>query len=43
MNQLLDRYRRGCAEAGVDYALIDTATPFDAALSRYLVRRKRLG
>ena len=43
MNQLIDRYRRGCAEAGVDYALIDTATPFDAALSRYLVRRKRLG
>ena len=43
MDQLLDTYRRGCAEAGVDYALIDTATSFDAALSRYLVRRKRLG
>ena len=32
-----------CAEAGIDYALLDTATPFDLALSRYLVSRKRLG
>lgn len=43
MRALLARYRRGCAEAGVDYALMDTATPFDAALSRYIVRRRRLG
>jgi len=32
-----------CAEAGIDYTLLDTATPFDLALSRYLVSRKRLG
>ena len=43
VESLLGRYRRGCAEAGVDYALMDTATPFDAALSRYLVRRRRIG
>lgn len=40
---MLQRYRRGCAEAGVDYALLDTETPFSAALSRYLVRRRRVG
>ena len=43
VESLLDRYRRGCAEAGVDYVLMDTATPFDTALSRYLVRRRRIG
>jgi uncharacterized protein (DUF58 family) len=43
MESLLAQYRRGCAEAGVDYALLDTATAFDTALSRYLVRRRRLG
>lgn len=43
IEQMLTRYREGCAEAGVDYALIDTATPFDEALSRYLVRRRRVG
>lgn len=43
MKDLLETYRRGCAETGVDYTLIDTTTSFDVALSRYLVRRKRLG
>jgi len=43
MEALLARYRRGCAEAGVDYVLLDTQTPFETALSRYLVRRRRLG
>ena len=43
VESLIGRYRRGCAEAGVDYALMDTATPFDTALSRYLVRRRRIG
>jgi len=37
------KYARGCAEAGVDYVLLDTSTAFDVALSRYLVRRKKLG
>ena len=43
VESLLGRYRHGCAEAGVDYVLMDTATPFDSALSRYLVRRRRIG
>ena len=40
---LLGRYRRGCAEAGVDYVLLDTQTPFETTLSRYQVRRRRIG
>jgi len=43
MEQLIQTYRLRCADAGVDYALIDTATPFDRALSRYLVQRKKMG
>ena len=29
--------------AELDHVLLDTETPFDVALGRYLVRRKRLG
>lgn len=43
MDELVLKYSRGCAEAGVDYVLLETSTPFDVALSRYLVRRKKLG
>ena len=43
MEELINKYRLGCAEAGVDFGVVDTSTPFDVALSRYLVRRKRLG
>ncbi|MBU09807.1 MAG: DUF58 domain-containing protein [Gemmatimonadetes bacterium] len=43
MEALVHRYSTGCAEAGIDYALFDTSTPFDHALSHYLVRRKRIG
>ena len=43
MDELVKKYSRGCAEAGVDYVLLDTSTPFDVALSQYLVRRKKLG
>ena len=42
MDELLRKYAYGCGDAGIDYALLDTATPFDHALSQYLVRRKRL-
>lgn len=42
MDALVNRYSTECAEAGIDYALIDTSTPFDLALSRYLVRRRKL-
>lgn len=43
MEALLARYRMGCAEAGVDYVLLGTQTPFETALSHYLVRRRKLG
>ncbi|MBT4496633.1 MAG: DUF58 domain-containing protein, partial [Gemmatimonadetes bacterium] len=43
MDDLIRTYRNGCADARIDHALIDTTTPFDVALSCYLVRRKRMG
>ena len=43
MEELIRTYREGCAEARIDYVLLDTTTPFDVALSRYLVRRKMMG
>ena len=42
MDEMIQKYRRGCAESRIDYALIDTATPFDTALSHYLVQRKKI-
>ena len=42
MEQHLRHYAYGCGDAGIDYTLLDTSTPFDQALSRYLVRRKQL-
>jgi uncharacterized protein (DUF58 family) len=42
IEDMIQTYRQGCAEARVDYALIDTSTPFDVALSRYLVRRRKM-
>ena len=29
MEEIVETYRRGCAEAHIDYALIETSTPFD--------------
>ena len=43
MSQRQHRYARRCADARVEYCFIDTATPFDVALSRYLARRHSLG
>ena len=42
MEKMVQTYRRGCAEAHIDYALVDTSTPFDQALSRYLVQRRKM-
>ena len=42
MDEMIQKYRGGCAESRIDYALIDTATPFDTALSHYLVQRKKI-
>ena len=38
-----ERYRRECLEMGADYVPLDTATPFDRALTEYLVQRRRRG
>lgn len=40
LNQFIQNYRRGCGSSQIDYVQIDTATPFDTALSAYLSRRK---
>jgi uncharacterized protein (DUF58 family) len=37
------RVRRECSSMKIDYQLVDTATPFDDVLARYLDRRRRLG
>jgi uncharacterized protein (DUF58 family) len=38
----LERYKRECRENYVDYVLMDTATPFDIALTEYLHKRERI-
>ena len=43
VDDLVRTYRHGCAEARIDYNLLDTATSFEVALTRYLVRRKKSG
>jgi len=37
----IETYRRGCAEATIDYVMTDTATPYDFMLSRYIAKRNR--
>ena len=39
LNTFLDRLRRGCAASTIDYALIRTSDPLDAALAAYLSNR----
>lgn len=39
LNSFLDQLRRGCARHGVDYALIRTSDPLDAALAAFLCHR----
>mgnify|MGYP001197473546 FL=1 len=42
MVELLDKYRRNCMDAGIDYNQLVTTTPFDIALSSYIAKRKKL-
>jgi len=42
MQAFLDRYKRECREHMIDYVLLDTSTPFDVALVRYLNRREQM-
>jgi uncharacterized protein (DUF58 family) len=41
MKALCDFYRKGLAETGIDYQLINTRVPYDQALTAYLRRRAR--
>lgn len=42
MARFLETYKRECREHAIDYVMMDTATPFDVALTEYLARRERL-
>lgn len=39
VEEFLSGYRQGCLESAIDYALLETSTPFDQGLARYLARR----
>jgi len=41
MKELCDFYRKGLAEMGIDYQLVNTKEPYDKALSAYLNRRAK--
>ena len=42
LGEFLEFYKRECRENNIDYQLLDTSTPFDIALTRYLNRREKL-
>ena len=39
LNEFLDDVRRGCAGSAIDYAMVRTTDPMDAALAQFLSRR----
>jgi uncharacterized protein (DUF58 family) len=39
----VDRYRRGAAEARIDYVLADTSVPWETLLAAFLTKRARMG
>lgn len=41
IEQFIENYRRMCAEAGIDYVMTDTDTPYDFMLSRYIAKRNQ--
>ncbi len=42
IDEFIKRYKLECLVNGIDYELMDTATPFDVALFRYLSKRREL-
>jgi len=42
VNRFLENVRKTCATAGVDYVLMNTKEPLDAALSAYLAFRQKV-
>ena len=43
INIFLEEYKRECRQHRIDYVSLNTSQPFDTALFRYLVMRKRIG
>lgn len=43
VDQFLEDYKRECRQHRIDYVAMDTSQPFDMALFKYLVMRKRIG
>lgn len=43
MEDFTEGLKRKCRENRIDYALIDTSTPYDVALVEYLNKRRRVG
>jgi uncharacterized protein (DUF58 family) len=42
-DEYLQTFRRGCAEARIDYVPADTSTPFEELLAAFLSKRAKLG
>jgi uncharacterized protein (DUF58 family) len=42
MRDFVEHYKKECRENLIDYVLLDSSTPFDVALTRYLSRREKL-
>jgi uncharacterized protein (DUF58 family) len=43
MKEFTDTFRRGCAEARIDYVLADTSVPYEVLLAAFLSKRSRMG
>jgi len=43
MGDFISNYKKQCREQRIDYVLLDTATPFDAALYEFLNKRRTIG
>jgi uncharacterized protein (DUF58 family) len=43
VDKFLEDYKRECRQHRIDYVAMDTSQPFDMALFKYLVMRKRIG
>lgn len=43
MTDFTERLKRECREHRIDYALLDTSTPYDTALIEYLNKRRQVG
>ncbi|MCU0725683.1 MAG: DUF58 domain-containing protein [Planctomycetes bacterium] len=39
----VDTFRKGCAEARIDYVLADTSVPYETLLAAFLTKRARVG